>query len=332
MNIIEAKSTYLETEGLTPYQFMEKAGRTCYKSEKNITADSAIKFVQGLKKSGHTAMLEHSHIILKVNSYIAMPFISTLSFNDTIFDGTKVKVLDYLNISNCYNRYIISGSFRAFLALWNNEIVDNAYIGAVKKRLHNEYPEVFDDFTNIDVSDYIDDVNVITRKEFIDFANKQYTGENLNKLISRHLTHTVVFTCDRGVSHEFVRHRVASFAQESSRYCKYSNDKYGNEITVIKPCFFEEGSEQYKVWYDGCKASEDAYLKLIELGCKAEEARDNLPTSTKTELIVTATENEWQHILNLRYHGTTGTPHPQIVQSMSLVYDELVSHSDHRLS
>lgn len=331
MNVIEPSSTYMSTEGLTPYQFMEKAGRTCYKSLDKITEDSAVKFVSGLMKSGHTAMLEHSHIILKVEKECALDFIQVICNNDFDINGTKVRVANYFNISNCNEFYIISGSFRAFSALFDNNF-DSKLSKAlsIMKVIHINYPELFRDVnTKYDIKT----ITILTRDEFIKFA-KSYSSNEVenNRLISRHLTHTVLFVCDRGVTHEFVRHRPASFAQESTRYCNYSKDKFGNQITVIRPCFFEKGTEEYDIWYNGCLSDEKTYFALLDKGCIAQQARDNLPTSVKTEIIITATEDEWQHIINLRYHGTTGKPHPQMVQSMSLVYDELCKRSDNRLS
>jgi thymidylate synthase (FAD) len=119
---------------------------------------------------------------------------------------------------------------------------------------------------------------------------------------------------------------------ESTRYCNYSKGKFGQEITVIEPCFYKPGSGAYAIWKEGCEQAEKAYFKLIALDRKAQEARDNLPTSVKTDLIMTATENEWQHIINLRYHGTTGAPHPQMKEVMSIAYPLLVADSEGRLA
>lgn len=124
----------------------------------------------------------------------------------------------------------------------------------------------------------------------------------------------VRFTVDRGVSHELVRHRLCSFAQESTRYCNYSNDTFNGEITVIKPCFLIENSPSYRVWKETCRAAEDAYFKLLDIGETPERARSVLPTSLKTELIMKANLREWRHFFQLRALGTTGKPHPQMVE------------------
>ena len=129
-----------------------------------------------------------------------------------------------------------------------------------------------------------------------------------------HASMTVRFTVDRGVSHEIVRHRIASFAQESTRYCDYSKGKFGNEITVIKPCFFEENSPQYIDWIMAMRECEARYFNLIREGATPQEARCVLPNSLKTELIMTASMREWRHFFKLRAAGETGKPHPQMIE------------------
>lgn len=127
-----------------------------------------------------------------------------------------------------------------------------------------------------------------------------------------HVCISVKFITDRGVSHEIVRHRVASYAQESTRYCNYSADKFGNEITVIKPSEFEENSFEYLAWEQTCQWAENTYNALIGRGVTPQIARSVLPTCLKTEIVVTMNLREWMHFFNLRAVGTTGAPHPQI--------------------
>lgn len=120
---------------------------------------------------------------------------------------------------------------------------------------------------------------------------------------------SVRLICDRGVTHEIVRHRIASYSQESTRYCNYAKDKFGNEITFIKPFFWAEDSETYQIWLAQMQQIEDAYLKLIDLGATPQEARSILPNSLKTEIIVTMNLREWRHFFKLR---TASGAHPQI--------------------
>lgn len=138
-----------------------------------------------------------------------------------------------------------------------------------------------------------------------------------------HYSFSVLFTVDRGVSHEIVRHRVASFAQESTRYCNYSKGDFGTQITVIKPCYLTDSGEDYNEWYRSCTVAEDKYFSLLDIGLTPQEARAVLPNSLKTDIVVTANLREWRHILSLRAVGTTGKPHPQMQEVMIPLLKEL---------
>lgn len=138
-----------------------------------------------------------------------------------------------------------------------------------------------------------------------------------------HAGMTVRFIVDRGISHELVRHRICSFAQESTRYCNYSLGKFNSEITVIMPFYLEPGTDGYNEWYESCLHAEKAYFKLLDIGYTAQEARCVLPTSLKTEVVVTTNFREWRHILNLRAVGKTGAPHPQMVEVMMPLLKEM---------
>ena len=106
--------------------------------------------------------------------------------------------------------------------------------------------------------------------------------------------------CDRGVSHEWVRHRLASYSQESTRYCNYSQDKFGNELTFIKPYFAEPHTALYSTWVIAMAEAEKAYFDLLDFGAKPEDARSVLPNSIKTEFICTMNLREWRHFFRLR--------------------------------
>ena len=131
---------------------------------------------------------------------------------------------------------------------------------------------------------------------------------------------TVKFICDRGVTHEIVRHRIASYSQESTRYCNYSRDKFGNELTFIRPCFWADDSEEYAVWKQAMEDIEKTYVKLVSLGAKPEEARSILPNSLKTEIVCTMNLREWRHFFRLR---TAERAHPQIREISVALLDEL---------
>ena len=130
-----------------------------------------------------------------------------------------------------------------------------------------------------------------------------------HEAVLEHCSFTVKFIVDRGVSHEIVRHRMASYCQESTRYCNYSKDDFGSEITVIKPCFFDPGSEAWGCWELACRDAENAYFELLNIGCSPQQARTVLPNSLKTEVVMTANIREWRHFFKLR---CAEAAHPQI--------------------
>lgn len=124
-----------------------------------------------------------------------------------------------------------------------------------------------------------------------------------------HSSLSVRFVVDRGVSHEIVRHRLFSFAQESTRYCNYSKGKFGNELTFIKPCFWHTDDKRYVFWKQLCDQAEVHYYALLLQGATPQEARTVLPNSLKTELVVTGDYREWRHFFKLR---TASDAHPQM--------------------
>ena len=327
MRIIKPSATLME-HNVTPYEFIERVGRTCYKSENRIENSSAEKFVKALVKSNHFAMVEHETIYLVVSQELMEDFLYDMQeYTDD---------LKYFNITFELSINIISGSFRSFHDLFEKGHTTNA-IYFMQEVLQLAYPLVFGDYEydNKHNSQSYDngDCVLYTRQEFIETFTRP-------DILFKHLTHTIKFVCDRGVSHEFVRHRVASFAQESTRYCNYSKDKFGNEITVIKPCFFEQWDSEldnrcetmkYGLWARSCESSEKAYFELLNEGATPQEARTVLPNSLKTEIVITATEEEWQHIVNLRYLGTTGAPHPQMKEVMGLAVNDLAKESEGRI-
>jgi thymidylate synthase (FAD) len=154
-----------------------------------------------------------------------------------------------------------------------------------------------------------------------------------HEAVIEHSFITAIFKCDRGVTHEIVRHRLFSYAQESTRYCNYTNDKFGKEITVIYPCFLEgkEGSFMWNNWYNAMIQTESSYLSMIDNGATPQEARSVLPNSLKTEIAVSGNFREWKHFFSLR---TAKAAHPQMQevakialeqfqQSIPIVFDNL---------
>lgn len=149
--------------------------------------------------------------------------------------------------------------------------------------------------------------NRVTESSAYDFIRR--IVQSGHESVIEHEKVSVRIICDRGVSHEIVRHRIASYSQESTRYCNYYKDVFGSELTVIAPIFWKDEPEKYKLWLDSMQMIENNYNLLISMGAKPEEARSILPNSLKTEIIVTMNLREWRHFLKLR---TSRRAHPQM--------------------
>ena len=143
--------------------------------------------------------------------------------------------------------------------------------------------------------------------------------------VLEHVSISVRVICDRGVSHEIVRHRVASYSQESTRYCNYSNEKFGNELTFIKPCFWETENKdktlngKLLIWEDTMQGIENNYIALLKSGATPEQARSVLPNSLKTEIVMTMNLREWRHFLKLR---CAKAAHPQAREIANMILKE----------
>lgn len=301
MKIINAQASVLVEND--PIKKIEKCGRVCYKSEDKITEDSAEKFVAGIIKRCHEAVLEHASFIFQV-SYDVYKDIR----DRVMFVENRYPVKMYLRFTD-FDGYVVSGNVRA----WR----DFFYFAGVPFYMN----------------DFVED-NLILFPEFKSDSPFSFNKEtwNIRQISSNDLVTTyqrlvhedisMRFICDRGVTHEIVRHRPASFCQESTRYCNYSNGKFGGEITVIKPCFFKENSTRYLNWFAACESAETAYNAILEDGGTPQEARDVLPNSLKTELIMTAPLMEWCHFFNLRMSPAA---HPQMQEVASYAYDAMNS-------
>lgn len=180
------------------------------------------------------------------------------------------------------------------------------------------YTQIYADFKGQDLINKLEQVARTCYKS----ENKIKEG-SANKMVAalirsnheamlEHASITIKFVVDRGISHELVRHRMASFAQESQRYCNYSKDDFGKEITFIIPDFLDYKSEGWNVWKNAMQEAEKTYFKMLELGFSPQEARSVLPNSTKTELVMTANLREWRHFFKLRAADATGAAHPQM--------------------
>ncbi len=252
------------------YQQIERAGRVCYKSENNTTEDSAKPFVERMVKSEHFAMLEHGTVYLKCKH------------------------------------------------------------GELPLYEHNKFSRL----NTIDGEDYITtNLRVLAENQAMNDLKYLCDYEE-----GKHeLRITVHFTTQIAITREYNRHRANSMAEQSTRYCNYTKNKFGSEISINLPTWVEEAGydeqedpEDYQfedlcldiaegraqewnkltTWFFANQAAEYAYMKLIEAGCKPQEARVILPLDCNTELVHTAFVSDWKHFFDLRALGTTGAPHP----------------------
>lgn len=304
-----------------PTKKIEQIARICYKSEDKITEGSDIKMIQDLISRRHTAMLEHANITIAVSRNIYDRMREQVRIRETHISNTAENENCYLRFSEAnmqdINRYsafcIVSGNLRA----WYEYFEWLAYYGSAIDKcvfdvVNDNAGNIFDKFGGYIVS--------LPRDVCVYLVHD--TAELIEKERMIHECFTAVFTVDRGVTHELVRMRESSFAQESTRYCNYAKDKFGAEITVIKPCFTNWDEHRFNIWEDACRYAEEKYFDLLSAGATPQEARDVLPTSVKSEIAVTANLNEWRHIFNLRACDATGPAHPQMHEVMQPLFLE----------
>ena len=270
MKLIESSVQIIKEKD--PYKMIELAGRTCYKSEDKITEDSAKKFVDRMIKLGHGAMLEHGTI------YLAC----------LVFDG---------DVDN------------------NNNLTPNHSFYKYQSNKYSKVKVAQYAWSGEDVACVTTNLRVLVENNWLDDL-KTYQCEPTEYHEKRI---TAKFICDRGVSHEFVRHRVFSFAQESTRYCNYSKDKFNNELTLIKPSWIEESidslNQEFRdtdrddtsIFIRALRSAEEEYFTLLNNGWKPQQARQVLPNATKTELVMTGFESDWEGFFKLR---CSGAAHP----------------------
>lgn len=280
---------------------IERAGRTCYKSEDKSTDTSADAFVRGLIKRKHLSVLEHGDMIFEISDY---------HIYENVAGGLQIirdsgRQPPMLEMTNIGRRRIISGNIRAWLEMFDSATIASRY-----------FIGYFDQVFIRDMGFHDDDAEPDDRVRQIHYADLR---DPLEKLA--HQRQTVRFVVDRGVSHEFVRHRVFSVAQESTRYCNYGQDRFGREITMIEPCYLERGTEGYDLWKRQCMSAETAYFQLLNFGCQPQEARAVLPHSVKTELVMTGNLRAWQHFFDLRARQITGPAHPQALEVAVPLYE-----------
>jgi thymidylate synthase (FAD) len=279
MRIIEPSVTILDEldQQSLPVR-IEFCGRICYKSEHRIDSDSAIPFVRRMAEHGHNSVLE-----MGVTSFIvSCP--TKEAIETFFFQQPKFLQIDRLE----ENRLIITGSVRA---IQETAATNNPVALALAQYLRQRHPYFFEALPLPDSS--------ATRHINISKVSLTAIEQLPTAQLAKHRYLAVKFIVNRAVTHELVRHRPCTFLQESQRYCRYSADKFGNEVTFIKPVFFAEDSEEYRTWKESMTAMEQQYFRLLETSTP-QAARTVLPNSCKTEIIVYTNLLEWHHILTLR--------------------------------
>ncbi len=298
MRIVKPSVLLLE-QPVSPIGVMrhiELCGRVCYKSEEKITPDSYEGFIQRLVRRGHEAVLEHGNLIIGMSREPDGCSGAWLSALDEAFERTGAA--PYIRKTCGEARNIVSGNVRVWRDVLRVCAATDTRIPTAVYRILEAYGVLF--------ADLLGGVSPAGDGE----ARTLHPGElTLEREIKKHVCMTCWFTCDRGVSHELVRHRPASFCQESTRYCNYQRGDFGSEIAVIQPACFGPDSIAYGTFMEAAVMAERYYFDLLNMGATAQEARAVLPNCLKTEVVMTATVEEWLHFFRLR---CSEAAHPQM--------------------
>ncbi len=260
---------------------IERCGRICYKSEDKITLDSAGPFIKRIIERGHESVLEMAHLVMEIT-------VESNSIMHKFFERIpRFCQADRLD----KKRYLLSGNPRAFRDL-ARDYSDLKVVKAILKILTEKYPVLYEDL--IPKHGWIPQDGISIRL----LEPKEIDELPLDYLI-KHRTLLVHLVVNRAVTHELVRHRVASYLQESQRYCRYGESKFGGEVAFIRPCFFRDDTNEFQLWRKAMEETEKIYLQLLKTS-SPQAARTVLPNSCKTEIMVNATLAEWMHITRLR--------------------------------
>ncbi len=279
---------------------LEVCGRVCYKSEDKIGDDSAIPFVTKIAAHGHNSVLE-----MAVTTYRL--FCSSAVVTELLACQPRFLTVDVIE-----GGMLITGSMRAYREI-SGAFPGIGALVVLRRDLAVSYPYLFSrPGKSADESPVagIDSLHRLSVAE-VDLLPRD--------LRLRHRFVAVRFVVNRAVTHELVRHRPCSFLQESQRYCRYSEDKFGSEVTFIKPVFFGEDSNEYRLWQESVAQAETAYFRLLETSTP-QAARTVLPNSCKTEIIVFCNLMEWNHIFVLR---TSPAAEPSMREIMVPLREEM---------
>lgn len=265
------------------YKMIERAGRTCYKSIDKMTDDSAKPFVERMIKSGHTAMLEHGTVYLKV------PFPAYTEKEGILYLKERDKTYIFYRM-NPYSKVIITPK--------------------------HDYLYITTNYRCIIENDKLNDLKYLCLPT--EFHEKRYTFRMVTSI---------------GVTRELNRHRVNSIAEQSTRYCNYSRDKFGGEVSFCIPAWMPQTEKSINT-SDGFGVlvgeelfaflgkAERRYFYLLEQGWQPQQAREVLPLCTATEIVHTAFASDWRHFFDLRLFAKTGNPHPNMLLLAQLMKAE----------
>ncbi len=274
MKIVLPSFEELKTDSL--YKKIEIAGRTCYKSENLITETSAYEFTKRILSYNHGSVLEHFNLVFKVDE-------------KTYLEIKKLN-LDFVKFTNL-TFPIVSMNFRAFYNIYLTHEEECLY--PIYKYMEEYYPDLIKNHHESSLE--------------VEFLNNDKLLSLTQDEKDMHLLITIKLITDRGVSHELVRHRLASFSQESTRYCNYGKEKFSHEISFVKTYGLTD--EQFEIWKKAMENAEKSYFELLNMNAKPETCRSVLPNSLKTEIVTSCNIKEWKLIFELR---CASTAHPDI--------------------
>lgn len=324
------KSNATEIKDNHPYKKIERIGRICYKSEDKITEDSWKVFTSNLIRNKHFAMLEHARLFFEITL--------TDREEESSLDKCRRIIDDFSNIPALYTNWVGYGDTiklgisismsHAYNPKWRNGefCSENAasLLDAFRFLVELEY--LFKDEDEFDISDIWDayeldltDIVYVSEEQLDDdYYPISYDTGNMEFV-------SVKFDCDRGVSHELVRHRVA-VAQSSTRYCNYSKEKFGNgDIAFVYPHDYDNWDNDVKALFEkNLQECEDTYNYMTSNGMSPQQARAVLPNALATEVVLTMNLDQWKHFIDLRYRGTTGAPHPDMKDVALIAYHDIL--------
>ncbi len=285
--MIVVKPSFEEIDSEDLYRKVERCGRVCYKSENLITEESAKIFVKKILNNHHGAVLEHFSFAFKVD--------------EKLYKALEREHYPFITLSNI-SFPLVSFNLRTIVDHYQKE-KNNVTLAPFYGYLEKRYPDIFCSSQG----DRSEEVYCLSKDELMNLKAEER---------DKHLKVTIKVITDRGISHELVRHRLCSFAQESTRYCNYAKDKFSSQITVVCPISINDDEKKYALFEKAMQEAEKSYFDLLEASQSPQVARSVLPTALKTELVMTATVEEWRLIFDLR---TAAAAHPDCRYLMEMV-------------